>query len=139
MGTYSVKLGNTTVGTATVEKQGLYYRFTCHCDFSDKDIYTISVQSGAHCESLGVCMPEGKHYRLEKKIPAKYLPQKELHFFASRKSTETASQFILLENGAQFQHISKLTDARFQQLDGKYGVILRAEHCCPTAEDAVRP
>lgn len=137
-GTYSVKLGNTTVGTAVVEKQGLYYRFICNCDFSDKDIYTISVQSGAHCESLGVFIPVGKHYRLEKKIPVKYFPEKELHFLVTKKSTESGNQFIPLESDAQFQYLSKLKDARFQHLDGKYGVILCFERCCPPEEDAVR-
>lgn len=138
-GTYPVILGSKSVGAVTVVKQGLYYCFACNCTFPDNGIYTISAQCGRHYENIGICIPDGEHYKLEKKIPVKYFPQKEPCFIASRRSTESDNIFIPLESGGDFQHLSQLMDARFQYLDGKCGVNLHAENCCLTKEGAVHP
>ena len=123
-GTYRVMLGHSNVGAAIVERKGLYYHNVCNCVFPEKTIYTISVQSGEHCEYLGVCVPEGNRYKLEKSVPIKRFSANELLFSASRKNANKELVFVPIETGGRFSHLSDLMTAKFHFADNKQGVIL---------------
>ena len=58
-GVYQVLLGGQSVGKMRVERQGLYYRFSCRCEFSGEVIYKLEVTCGDRTESLGIPVPEG--------------------------------------------------------------------------------
>ena len=71
--TYDIKLDDSLVGTAQVEKQGLYYLFSCRCRLPEEGLYRIHVISGDKHEDLGICVPVDGFFGMDKKIPAKRL------------------------------------------------------------------
>ena len=71
VGTYEIRLGSSSVGCVTVERQGLYYRFHCQCNL--KGMYRLVVSCGGKQEDLGTLIPSGGVFGLEKRIPVKRL------------------------------------------------------------------
>ena len=134
-GIFPILSGDTTVGTASVEKQGLYYRFVCNCKFTDTGVYAISVRCGDHTERLGVCVPDGMQFKLIKRVPVNHFPQSEMLFAAVKKDAVSTEHFIALKTGGKFSHFADITDARFCCVDYKTGIILCSKSCCPTTED----
>ena len=122
-GTYRVTLDNINVGTATVTQQGLYYRITCRCAFNEKGFYCISVQSGEHREYLGVCVPEGDSYILDKSIPIKRFPEKKLFFYASRKKKNSDRTFIPVKTGGDFSGLTELMNGKFESSKGENYIV----------------
>lgn len=123
IGTYRVTLDNINVGTATVTQQGLYYHIVCNCTFRERGFYFICVQSGTNLENLGLCVPEGDHFKLEKKVPAKRFLENSLLFFATRKGERDTPTSIPIETGGEFPYLSDLTKGTFQNLKGKCSVV----------------
>ena len=70
---YDITLDASPVGSAQVEKQGLYYRFSCRCKLPDNGFYRIHVICGDKREDLGICVPMGDAFGMDKKLPAKKL------------------------------------------------------------------
>lgn len=78
--TYDITFGASPVGTAQVEKQGLYYAFSCRCQLPDEGIYRIHVLCGEKYEDLGICIPLHGAFGMDKKIAAKNLPGGQMRF-----------------------------------------------------------
>ena len=71
--TYEINFEETKVGTARMEKQGLYYSFSCRCRLPDDGLYRIHVICGGNREDLGICVPMDGAFGTDKKIPSKRL------------------------------------------------------------------
>jgi len=73
MADYDIVYENRPVGTARMEKQGLYLLFSCRCRLPDGEMYRIHVKSGENREDLGICIPVDGEFGMDKRIPAKRL------------------------------------------------------------------
>ena len=122
-GTYHITLDNHRVGTAAVTQQGLYYRIACQCVFKVKGFYCISAESGEHREHLGLCIPEGDRYILNKSIPVKRFPEKKLSFYASRKKENSEHTFIPVETGGEFTGLAELMNGKFESSKGSNYIV----------------
>ena len=71
--TYDITYDGAPVGTARMEKQGLYYLFSCRCRLPDDGLYRIHVRCGETREDLGICVPFADAFGMDKKIAAKRL------------------------------------------------------------------
>jgi len=71
--TYDITYNGAPVGTARMEKLGLYYLFSCRCRLPDQGLYRIHVISPQTREDLGICVPMGDVFGMDKKIAAKHL------------------------------------------------------------------
>ena len=71
--TYDIMFADSPVGKAQVEKQGLYYAFSCRCRLPDEGIYRIHAIYADKREDLGICVPIGEMFGMDKKISAKHL------------------------------------------------------------------
>lgn len=116
---YDITKNGQAVGTAAVEKDGLYYRFTCRCRGSG--IFHLRVSRGGKEESLGIPVPEGGEYRLRTRIPVSRFPAGEFRFFVEEPKKET---FVPVIPGQPFPYLSKLKNARYALRNGTAGVIL---------------
>ena len=63
-----------------MQKQGLYCRMQCRCQLPGDDIYRLKMLQGKESIHIGVLVPEGDGFLLDKRIPAKRIPAGELHF-----------------------------------------------------------
>jgi len=70
---YDITFNTSPVGTAQMEKQGLYYLFSCRCSLPDEGLYRIHVVYGDKREDLGICVPMDGVFGMDKKISAKKL------------------------------------------------------------------
>ena len=73
MADYDIVYENRPVGTARMEKQGLYLLFSCRCRLPDDEMYRIHVKNGENREDLGICIPVDGGFGMDKRIPVKRL------------------------------------------------------------------
>ena len=78
--TYDIRFDDAPVGKARVEKQGLYFCFSCRCRLPDEKLYRIHVISGENREDLGICIPLDGMFGMDKRLPAKRLGEGTLEF-----------------------------------------------------------
>lgn len=107
------------VGRAQVEKNGLYYSFSCRC--RGNGVFRIRVSRGGREESLGIPVPRGNEYCLEKKLPASRFPEGQFRFFIGQEQKE---RFVPVVPGQPFAYLSHLKNARYAVRDGIAGVIV---------------
>ena len=123
-GRYTVWFGKEPVGQVTVERQGLYYCFRCQCQLHTEVMCRVSVSCGGKHVSLGILVPVGNDYLLNKKIPVKqFLPGNPEFWIAPRQMQK---QKICLDIYPEepFQYITKLEHAYLDKIGGRPVVIL---------------
>lgn len=120
------------VGTAEVEKEGLYYRIYCECTPPNKEIHRILVSDGQSKQDLGICVPVGSNFTLTTRIPAKYLNGENLHFFLIQQNAEA----IPVETDMEFQDLDKLETACLQITNGQVEVIIDSAQDQPGSDQS---
>ena len=78
--TYDIVFEGVIVGTAQMQRQGLYCRFCCRCRLPDEGLYRIHAICGRTREDLGICVPMDGGFGMDKKVPAKRLGEGEMSF-----------------------------------------------------------
>ena len=117
-----IMMNGKNVGTATVEREGLYYRFACKCVFDDADIHRLWVLWESGCRRLGVLVPDGRTACLNTRVPAKYIPDTQLSF---QIDYHPAEHFYPVDKEKPFAHMGQLLKARFAVVDGKPGIVIK--------------
>ena len=124
VGTYEIRRGNETVGTAKVEKQGLYYRICCRCRVSGEGMRRIVVTCGKTREDLGICVPMDGNFGLDRKIPCKRFGEGVPAFSMMPKYPEAAGKFVPVYPDEPFAYMTRLKDAYLQVRDGQPGIVI---------------
>ena len=78
--TYDITHESAPVGTARMEKQGLYYVFSCRCRLPKEGLYRIHAVNGETREDLGICIPMDGVFGMDKKVPQKRIGEGILTF-----------------------------------------------------------
>lgn len=127
---YPVILYSENVGTAQVEKQGLYYRFRCVCRFQQTGMYEIHVKSGTDSINLGLCVPEGSNFTLTTRIPVKQIPSGEMCFIAAEKDSKKRKVLTVCKE-EPFLHLAELEDAIYVLQNNTPCIMIGSECCHP--------
>ena len=77
---YAVMYRNEQAGKLQIQRQGLYCRLQCRCQLPGDDIYRLRMLAEEDSTHIGVLVPEGDGFVLDKKIPAKRIPSGQLRF-----------------------------------------------------------
>ena len=125
VGTYEIKQGTRCIGKVTVEKQGLYYRFSCRCALTGEVMHHLLVTCGERSEDLGICVPVDGQFGLEKKIPCKRLGTGNPEFQLLPKHQKMQGKFIPVYPEEPFSYMSRLKDAFLEIRAGQMGIIIR--------------
>ena len=120
-GTYEILLGDKPVGTAQVRREGLYYRFSCHCKLNEKSVCRVSAGN----VSLGVLVPSEDGFRLDVKLPVKRFLNQSPDFKVMPNRPVVEGRFIPLSPEEPFAYIERLKDGYLARQDGKIGVIIK--------------
>jgi hypothetical protein len=123
-GEYEIRMGKEVVGTATVEQQGLYYRFSCRCSISGSVICRVMVSCNGHHENLGVMIPIGNGFGLTTKVAVKKLGKGPFQFQAMPKHQKSEGKFIPIYPEEPFAYISRLQKAFLEIRNGQAGVVI---------------
>ena len=78
--TYDITHEGAPVGSAQMEKQGLYYVFSCRCRLPEEGLYRIHAVNGETREDLGICIPVDGVFGMDKKVPQKRIGEGMLTF-----------------------------------------------------------
>ena len=119
---YSISWNDKSVGRAEVQSEGLYYRFICACELPDDRIYRITVSDSQTVKDLGICVPDGKKFGLNTRIPKKYLKGETLIF--SLTSSNKKNNVLPVADGAPFPQLEDLENARLQFTDGQAQILI---------------
>lgn len=103
-----IRYENHEIGQMQVHKEGLYYRFQCCCHFIDKGLYRVMINHAAGTTDLGICIPEGDKYYIQKRIAVKALPPDKWQVYAV-KDRENMNAIKIHENH-NFLYLSKLSE-----------------------------
>lgn len=123
--TYGVYFGKEQMGKVQVQKQGLYYRFTCRCRLTGDVVCRLRVTCGDKRESLGVVVPMDDGFGLDTKIPVKRLGEGKMEFLLVPKHELDSGVFVPVYPEEPFAYIERLKDAYLARKEGQVGVILR--------------
>ena len=119
---YQILMDGKNVGAVDVNREGLYYKFSCLCVPPDDKIYRIFLRDGSGTRNLGVCVPEGKKYMLNVRIPVKKINGTQFEFFMASKMSDIIEEPI--ETGKPFPYLDKLENAILHTENGKQVILL---------------
>lgn len=123
-GTYDIQLGSEVIGKAIVERQGLYYHFSCRCRITGAVIYRVTVSCGGHHENLGILVPMGDSFGLKTKLAVKKLGKGLLQFRALPKHQKAEGKFVPVYPDEPFAYLTRLQNAFLEVRNGRSGVVL---------------
>ena len=118
-------MGDEAVGKVRVVRQGLYYCFSCRCRISGEIICRVIVSCGGKTENLGVLVPMGTEFGLEKRVAVKKLGTGSLRFRAAPKHTAAMEGFVPIYPDEPFSYITRLQNAFLEIRNEQIGVVLR--------------
>ncbi len=121
---YDIMLNDVCVGTAKMEKEGLYYRICCCCRPPARGIYRVLAINGKDTRDLGICVPSGADFTLTVRIPVKQLQGGPLRFTLVDGKAMNNDFAVPVKNGEPFPHLDKLESARLQSADGQSVIII---------------
>ena len=122
---YEVLFGKDRVGKVQVLREGLYYRFYCRCRISGDVVCRLAVRCGEKEENLGVVVPVGDGFGLDKRLPVKNLGEGEMTFFLMPKQERLEGKFIPIYPEEPFSYIARLKDAFLARQNGQIGVVIK--------------
>lgn len=124
VGTYEIRLGAEPVGEAAVEKVGLYYRFSCRCRLNGATMQRVMVACGDKKVDLGICVPMGELFGVERKVPRKQLGEGTPEFFLTPRPQRSGGKFVPVYPEEPFAYMSKLKDAFLEIRNGQMGIVI---------------
>ena len=124
-GNYELKFGGQTVGRVQVQKQGLYYAFTCRCRMPGEVISRVMVRCGDRETGLGILVPMGDGFGLDTKIAAKKLGQGSPEFSVVPNRPQLTQKFIPIKPEEPFSYIERLKEAYLARQGEQVGAVLR--------------
>lgn len=118
-GSYEVCFGNTTAGKVQLIRRGLYYRVICRCQIPEDMVCRLYAVTEGYRENLGVVVPEGDGFVLDKMIPVKRLSGKSVRFVLSTGNGTAAGKLVPVCPEEPFLYIDRLQNAFLQSENGK--------------------
>ena len=121
---YGVYFGKEQVGKVQVQRQGLYYRFTCRCRISGDVMCRLWVSSGDKRENLGLVVPMDGGFGLNTSLPVKRLGEGELTFTLLPKHDAPTGKFVPISPEEPFAYIERLKEAYLVRKGEQVGIEL---------------
>ena len=121
---YDVMLGGGVVGDVGVAREGLYLRFSCKCKLPDSQIYRLTVRCDGKQTDLGICVPEGEWFALDRRVQSKHIGVGKLSFCVSPNKLCSDECFVHIDSSMPFPYLSRLQHAHFSRQGDCCGILL---------------
>ena len=122
VGIYGVFQDGREIGTVRVERQGLYYAFSCRCRIHSREMLRLWMHRGRRELDLGLCVPMEGGFGTEKRLPVKDCGEGEPGFFL--RSPHVRQRFIPLAPEEPFRYIHRLENAYLEQRGNTLGIVI---------------
>jgi hypothetical protein len=127
IGVHPIYLGDDIIGEARIDRQGLYYLFSCRCDLTGEVMCRVVVQTDGGQVNLGIPVPDGWVFTLKTRVPVKHFEGVFKRIFIIPRHPRVKEVFIPLSPEEPFRYLQRLKHARLKVLEGKLGVLLPEE------------
>lgn len=124
-GNYPIYHGPQQVGQAQITRRGLYYYFNCRLQLSGAVVFRLQIRCGDITENLGIPVPEGDIFILQKTLPASRFPREKPEFCVFPKHEPMNEFFVPLHPDEPFAYLSRLQDARLQRQGDRLGIVIK--------------
>lgn len=122
---YAVSIANEPVGKVCVTRQGLYYRFQCYCKLSGNVVYRLVVSYGSDSVNIGVLVPDGSAFCLDKKLPTKYFTENEPKFMLIPHRETSERVFAEIYPEEPFCYLDRVKNSFLCYQNGKPGLMIQ--------------
>ena len=119
---YDIMLGDQSIGTAEVLREGLYYRFRCRCRLSGKVMYQLKAVCADKESCLGVCIPIEDEFGVDTKLAVKKLGEGDFSFYAVPRHLDMKGIFAPIRADEPFMHIENLQGSHLEYHNGEPGI-----------------
>ena len=134
-GLYDIYRGHEKIGKAEVKREGLYYHFRCVCNLTGEVMYRVTVSCDENTENLGIPIPTGDSFYLDKKLPASHFVGTEPVFRAIPKHPQVSNIWMPITPEKPFEYIDRLENAVAEQRNGELGILIPDEGLIPQDSD----
>ncbi len=124
--TYDIVLNGKAIGTASFEKEGLYWKINCCCDVPGDVPYEVLLRAAEQI-NLGLLVKEEKGYCLTKRIPMKRVGEVQPSFTARARIEKSAEIFKSIVSEEPFAYLEDIKGCQLEEKDGQLGVLLSRE------------
>ena len=121
---YDLCLGTQTVGHATVERQGLYYRITCQCRLTGSVRFRVTAIGSCGEADLGLLVPRGKDYYLSTSIAVKRIGE-DVTFRLESGHRKAEGRFVPISKEEPFAYLTGLKDAVLCRKNEQWGIVIQ--------------
>lgn len=126
-GEHIVCLGKQTAGSVQVLRRGLYYRILCRCQLPGDVVCRLVARLGEREEYIGIPVPEGDVFLLEKMIPIKRFGEEKPVFLLVPRGESTEGRFVPISPEEPFRYLERLKDSYLAERNGRIGVMMPQE------------
>lgn len=119
-----ILLGSDVIGTAKVNREGLYYKFCCKCFLSGEVVFKIVAECDNKKANLGICVPKDGAFGLEKRIPVKQLGEGCIAIRAVPNHGDLTGEFVPLRPEEPFTYLERLQKCHIERRGNVLGVVL---------------
>lgn len=109
-GIYDVWLKDKIAGEVLISREGLYYRFLSTVWLPKSSRYHLLAYWEGGNIDLGLCVPQGESFVLNKKIPIKRFDNRRYRYILAAK---TVKQVTPIFENQPFTHLNRLPDSYF--------------------------
>lgn len=120
-----VWMGGEVAGSVCITKEGLYTRFLCQCKLPDNDIYRLLLTCNGLNTDLGICVPQGEYYMVNKVVKSRQIGDGEMCFRITSTTEKNKDRFIPMLSDKPFDYISQLENMMLCVDNHGYGIIIR--------------
>ena len=120
---YDVTLNGEIVGKVCATREGLYTRFQCHCQLPDAQMYRLHMICDGQKLDLGVCVPAGTQFGVNKSLQTKQIGDGEKKFCVVCALQNNSSDLVPVSTDTAFEAIFRLEHARLYRQNGQYGIL----------------
>ena len=120
-GIYDIYLWDKPVGKAEVVRDGLYYRFFCHCKISEATLCRVA----AGKVNLGVLVPAADAFELRTRLPVKRFADTAPEFRLVPDKPVLEGKFVPIKPEEPFAYISRLKNTYLCNHLGQAGIVIK--------------
>lgn len=132
---YDVFMDGKAVGTASLEKEGLYWKIHCCCDIPADAPYQVTLKAGEEID-MGILVREHNGFCLTKRIAMKRIGGAQPSFVVGPRVAKTQERFEPIAQNEPFAYIEKIRDSQLKEKNGEIGIMIAEEDPQPQIPDS---
>lgn len=121
---YDVRYNGDCVGKVSIQRDGLYARITCTCQFLNDDFYRLLLGCGDKWMDLGLLVRTKSGFGICTQIPIKKINFDTVVFKVSNAAYKNNQKYVTIDPTIPFVYFEDIDNLRVQLKDNKLWFVL---------------